>query len=173
MNFEQRAKIEEVDLVKATQADIDFYYNLKCEKSNIYWSGLLTRPDYDDFKDWYEINVINNKISFYFITHNNLKVGAIYYRIIDENHCNYLGLAVTEKVEGRGIATFAVSKFLEHIRMTNPKCKIIDFYIRIDNFASQKVHEKLGFKKTGKTEAVYLESEGKKITMEYWRYVLS
>lgn len=173
MNLAQRAKIEEVDLVKATLEDYDFYYNLKCEKTNIYWSGFLTRPDYDGFKDWYENNVIKNKISFYFITHNNLKVGAIYYRIIDENHCNYLGLAVTEKVEGRGIGTLAVSKFLEHIRRTYPKCKIIDVNIRIDNFASQKVHEKLGFRKTGETEDVYLESEGKNIAMEYWRYVFS
>lgn len=170
MYIQNSAKLEDIEMVNSTMEDYEFYYNLKCEESNIYWSGYTKKPDYNNFKQWYMDNVISKRISFFIILYNNEKVGAIYFNMIDDSYCNYLGLAITERVQGRGIATLAVLKFFEYIRKNYPKCMTIGFYIRLDNLASQKIHAKLGCTKTDKIEERYLESEEKNIIMEFWQY---
>ncbi len=167
-----KAKLSDICLVSATIEEYDFYYNLKCEESNIYWTGHDKKPDYNSFKNWYVDNVLSKKLSFYIIKWRDVNVGAIYYNMVSNDFCNYLGLAITEKVQGKGIATLAVTKFIEHIRMIYPDCTKIGFYIREDNTVSQNIHKKLGCVKTGETEELYLASEKKNIIMDYWQLLL-
>lgn len=163
----QKATLDEISFIKGVLEDYDFYYELKSEPSNIYWSGHKNRPDYNNFKIWYIENVINEQIIFHFICWNGKKVGALYFSINNAICINY-GIAVSERVQGRGIASLAVNKFIDIIKFKYTSCKQIRFLIREDNVASIKIHEKLGFQRTGKNEYKFLESDGREIKMEEW-----
>lgn len=156
---------DEIQFIIGNIEDYEFYYDLKCEESNIYWSGYKYKPTYEKLKQWYIDKVINNGIEFRFIEYNNVKVGALYYKL-EDSICKYLGLAVSEKFSGNGIAKATVEKFINEIKNLN--CKKIQFFIRTDNLASIKIHEKLGCKRSGHTEYLYIESEDRDVLMEEW-----
>ena len=80
--------------------------------------------------------------------------------------CTYLGLAISEKFQGKGIARLAVEKYLEYVKFNYPSCKKIKFFIREDNNISIKIHEKLGCRRTGRFEYNFLASDDKDIKME-------
>lgn len=163
---------EEITLTNARIKDYDFYYDLKSEPSNIYWSGHKNKPDYNSFKKWYIENAIEQRISFKFIEWKGEKIGAIYFKI-DDKICTYLGLAISEKFQGKGIARLAVEKFIECVKYNYHNCEVIRFLIREDNNISIKIHEKLGCRKTGKFEYTFLVSDDKDIKMEEWELKLS
>lgn len=166
-----KAGLEEVNLINARYEDYDFYYDLKSEPSNIYWSGHKKKPDYSSFRNWYIENVIEQRIMFKFIEWKGEKVGAIYFRI-DDQICSYLGLAISEKFQGKGIARLAVEKFIEYVKSYYNSCETIKFFIREDNNISIKIHEKLGCRKTGKFEYTFLASDDKEIKKEEWQLIL-
>lgn len=167
-----KAQSDEVKLVDATLEDYDFYYRLKSEESNIYWSGHKKKPDYDGFKKWYMTNVIDKGIVFKFIEFNGQKAGALYFRVENEE-CTYLGIAVSELYQGMGISEIALEKLNEYLNATYPECNFIKVLIRFDNDRSIHIHEKLGYKRTGVTKPLYLESDEKDIIMEEWQLLLS
>lgn len=168
----ENIKIQEIELINATIDDYDFYYALKSEKSNIYWSGHKRKPDQKKFRSWYRINVLNSDICFKIILCKGKKVGVIYFKLIDQLKCNYLGLGISEKYQGKGIASVVVLKFIENLKINFPNCLKIIFFIRADNLNSQKIHLKLGCTKTGEYEDQYLKSNKTEVTLEEWELIL-
>ena len=61
-----------------------------------------------------------------------------YIRIRDEGH--EITYCVSPEYHGKGVGTFMIQKF-------SPRWAWVDAYVKVDNIASQKVFEKLGFEK--------------------------
>jgi len=162
-----KAISEEIRLIEPKIEDYDFYYDLKSEKTNIFWSGHTQKPNYETFKVWYIENVINKSIIFKFIDWKNKHVGALYFKIYN-NICTYLGLAISEKYQGLGISKIAVLAFINHIKEVYVDCETIKFYIREDHYQSISIHKKLGCIQSGEYEYKFLESENKEIKMIEW-----
>jgi RimJ/RimL family protein N-acetyltransferase len=167
----KKAQPDDVKLINPTLDDYDFYYNLKSEESNIYWSGHKKKPDYEGFKKWYMTNAIEQGIVFKFIEFSGQKAGALYFRV-ENNECTYLGIAVSELYQGMGISEIALEKLNEYLDTTYPECSHIKVLIRIDNERSIHIHEKLGYNRTGVKKPLYLESDEKEIIMEEWQLFL-
>lgn len=49
-----------VSIRLAAPEDFEFFYQLKCEPSNIFWTGFDTPPERTSFQKWYE-RIIQNK----------------------------------------------------------------------------------------------------------------
>ena len=43
-----------VSIRLAAPEDFEFFYQLKCEPSNIFWTGFDTPPERTSFQKWYE-----------------------------------------------------------------------------------------------------------------------
>ena len=48
-----------VSIRLAAPEDFEFFYQLKCEPSNIFWTGFDTPPERTSFQKWYE-RIIQN-----------------------------------------------------------------------------------------------------------------
>ena len=40
--------MEEISIRKAAEQDFDFFYSMKCDGDNIYWTGYSSPPSRDD-----------------------------------------------------------------------------------------------------------------------------
>ena len=71
-----------VSIRLAAPEDFEFFYQLKCEPSNIFWTGFDTPPERTSFQKWYE-RIIQNQgektnRKIYIIMDDNTPVGHIY-----------------------------------------------------------------------------------------------
>ncbi len=161
--------MEDVALKTGTESDFDFYYSLKCEKSDKYWMGFRENPDRQLL-----YNCFITRIS----TSQDRTGGSKLIKLISRfgEHTGYvqftfnnadieLGISIAERFQGLGIGTKAIRCAVEYLESIGEKREIFA-RIREDNAASQKCFAKNGFIQTNKYEAVfypYVEREIKKI----------
>ncbi|MFF3102178.1 GNAT family N-acetyltransferase [Viridibacillus arvi] len=100
------------------------------------------------------------------IDEENQKVGAVWYRLFEENNKGYgyvddntpeLGIAVVEKGRGKGIGTLLMNKIMQ-LAMTDGY-KSISLSVDPDNRNAVHIYNKLGFQEYG--------ISGTSITMVY------
>lgn len=115
---------------------------VNCDKK--YWEfvrSLRTHPEnQNSFQTQTEITSEEQK-AFMLKNSKNYKICILkgmpvgYVGLINENEVTY---CVDPKCKGKGIGTFMIKEILK---------EGIDAYVKMDNIASQKVFEKLGFEK--------------------------
>ena len=169
----ETVRYDHISLVRGDINDFEFYYRLKCEESNIEWSGFIGKPDREKLFSWYKNNVLDKKYEFFIIKNNNMYVGALYFKFNSTESCEFLGIGVSEKEQGKGIAVFALKRFIEYIIKNYPSCKIITTLIREDNLKSQQAFKRAGFLFSGKIEYKYLSSIARKIKMQRFEIELN
>jgi len=146
--------IPKIEIKKATILDFDFYYKVKSEPDNIYWTGHSKAPNYEELKKWYYNTIMfNNKKIIYIPFYQDQRIGYLYVDIKDKNVVE-LPMGISKKYEGTGLAYYVFKKFIELVvrDYNNPR---FEFWIFKSNLASKMLCTANGFIATKETKKVY------------------
>ncbi|MCU6753622.1 GNAT family N-acetyltransferase [Bovifimicola ammoniilytica] len=130
-----------INISVAKDSEFKEYYAIRCEKSNIYWSGYHNPPDYDIMKKCYSQRTEKDRFSeigdkrVYFIRENinNQVVGFIQLSIMADGI--EMGYGIKEKFQGNHYATEAIKLAIEEAQNISDNIYV---KIRENNVASQK-----------------------------------
>lgn len=151
--------------------DIDAFYELKADPSNVFWTGWKNLPEYSNIKKFVE-NVINNLKTIqdrriYVAEDNGEIIGYVYIDYVNEDTF-HLSPAVHSKYQGKGYGKELIGLGLkEGLRLGY---KNMEAYIREDNVVSQKCFEYNGAHKTDTYQNKYIENQEKEIKMIRYLY---
>jgi Sortase and related acyltransferases len=157
-----------VEVYLATEDDISFFYEIKNNEDNMYWSGHSAKPVYDKIRSFFIEQIQNQNIELrrkiYIIADNSNKVkyGYLYLDPIDSDTAS-VSIAVLDKYSGNGIGRNAMKSLMEVARNQGYKILIAD--IREDNIRSQRLFGAVGFHQTEKNRLMYLENISKEVRM--------
>lgn len=162
-----------VFLRNAKEEDFPYYFDLKSEKSDMYWMGFEKAPDREKL-----FRIFKGRMKT-----ENPQIGEKRIKIIvsDEVPAGYvqctfneeeieLGIGISEKNQNCGIGTAALKLILQDYE--NDK-RIIFARIRDDNLASQKIFQKNGFKPTEIVEELFYPYVNKVIPVRKYIYIKS
>jgi RimJ/RimL family protein N-acetyltransferase len=131
--------------------DFDFFYAIKCEEKNMYWTGHLRKPDRESLRTWFSSALERSDRETLIFEFDGAAVGYAY---VDHHPEDYeTSLAVSEQHEGRGFGSQIVAETVAHIRRTHQPKPIIAWVIE-RNVGSVRVHERAGYRRTGKIRRV-------------------
>lgn len=159
----------------AEMEDFEFFYNLKCEKLNIFWTGHKEKPERENLHKFF-VNAVNNAVKketrkIFIIENDNDKVGHIYI-IPDENNDVFaVSIALSENYVGHGYAKKAIELGFE-IGIGYGYKKAIAF-IREDNIRSINSFTSSGFKLSNYYEMRYIPNLEKEVKMFIFEKIYS
>ncbi|MDR1522246.1 MAG: GNAT family N-acetyltransferase [Streptococcaceae bacterium] len=161
----------------ANMNDFDFFYNIKKQSENIYWTGFNSPPNVDGLFKWFysiiekQTKSENRKIYIIKLLCDDLveKCGYMYLDYINNNQCN-ASIAVSNKFMNFGIGTKAINEFCIIARKMGFKEVIAE--IREDNFKSQKIFSNNGFINIKESKKKKLENQLQKINMFKYKFIL-
>ena len=163
-------------IVPVSADDFEFYYLMKCEKENIYWSGFKSAPDKEKLHTWFMQKVDQFKVKDSYklyimlatIDQNYTKVGYLsLYPSCNCKDCCEISIGVSSSYTGKGIGTKAIRRAIEESAKLG--YRKIFAYIRKDNGRSQAAFTKAGFILTEKSKEVFFENINRNVEM--WEYV--
>src|SRR5690606_10951284 len=101
--------MKKIVIKKAVPSDFDFFFKIKSEYSNIYWTGHKNKPDYQNLKEWF-INNLNQELREIFILcYSNEKIGYIYLDKINSNELE-MSIAIAERFQNKGLGYSSIKK---------------------------------------------------------------
>ena len=137
----ERKPFNMLSLNEATLNDFDFYYELKSERSAIYWGGFSEKPDIDKLKTFWENTVVkkDEKRKILIVKDGITNVG--YVQAIIEDHRINFSLGISETARGKGYGKLSIELALDYFGWNR------EFYchIREDNIPSIKSFTANGF----------------------------
>lgn len=150
----------------AKKDDFDFFYKLKSEDFNVFWTGGESKPDMENLKEFFfdavdkahhsgtrKIYMIENEL--------HEKIGHLY--IIPSGENFELACAVLHEFGGRGYAKKAIKLGLEEGERLGFKRMVSS--IREDNIASMKAYTACGIKVLEDYKEKFIPGLGKKVKM--------
>lgn len=150
---------------KIEKEDIDKYYEIKCEDSNIFWTGWDTKPKYENICKFINNCIENEKNKLarkvYLVEDDDMNVvGYMYIDPVDEN---IFDLPVAVKNNSTVKASDIIKQGLEMAKQLG-FTKLIG-YIREDNVFSMKAYKKNGVTITDEYIEKYIPMLDKKVKM--------
>lgn len=150
----------------ATEDDFNFFYKIKKNKDNMYWSGYSKEPNKERLKDFF-YNTIHsqndtNKRKIYIVKFKDSKCGYLYFDPIDVKNV-MISVAILDVFSGKGIGKLAVKNLID-IAFQNGIKKIIA-EIREDNIRSKKLFTSIEFAETKEFRLMKIENMNKEIKM--------
>lgn len=150
----------------AEKEDFEFFYKLKSEDFNIFWTGGESKPDRENLKEFFFDAVDNADKSGtrkIYIIENKLgeKVGHLY--IIPDGDNFELACAVLHEFGGCGYGKKAIKLGLEEGKRLGFKRMVS--CIREDNIASMKAYTACGIKVLENFKEKFIPRLGKKVKM--------
>ena len=101
----------------ATMEDFEFFYELKCEESNIFWTGHGEKPQRENIYNFYKNAIANadkqEARKIIIVESDGVPVGHLYLIPDLENNCFDLAPAISEKYRGKGYAKMAYEQGLK------------------------------------------------------------
>lgn len=156
-------------LKPAALEDFAFFYELKCEESNIFWTGHGEKPKrenlYNFFKGAVENAARDDARKIYIIENDGVPVGHLYLIPDPENNSFELAPAVSEKHRGKGYAGtalklgLALAEKLGYTRLYTS--------IREDNLPSLKAFAACGARILPEYRMVYIPKLDKEVKMYF------
>lgn len=158
-----------VKLRLATLNDFDFFYGLKCEESNIDWTGHGEKPKREDLYRFFKKAVENADApearKIFIVENEDAPVGHLYLIPNPEDNSFELAPAVLEKHRGKGYAKMIIEQGL----------KLGEAYhfdrmytsIREDNIPSLKAFTSCGVTVLRDYKMVYIPKLGKEVKMYF------
>lgn len=150
----------------ATIDDFDFFYEIKSEENNIFWTGHKEKPNKDNLLIFFEKIIKNCKKKeerkIYIIKEKN-SGGVGYLYIIPDKDNFDLASAILSKYQGKGFGKKAIQLGLEEGKKLGYK-KMVGS-IREDNVASMKAYTACGVKLTQNYKMVYIPKLNKEVKM--------
>lgn len=159
-----------VSIRLAASEDFEFFYQLKCEPSNIFWTGFDKPPEKEHLRKWFtdmisrQADKLSRKI--YMILDDDTispqTVGYMYLDPVTADICE-TSIAVSEQFWGRHYAQIAWSLVEKDAKQMGFR-QIVAF-IREDNAASIKMHTACGAVMTDGFEMAYIPQLQKEVKM--------
>ena len=125
--------------------DFDFYYNLKCEPSSVYWSGFEKEPDRENLKAHFHKLITGGfpERTLYILEDEKMPVG--YIQLTRNNPSEIeIGYGVSERFRGNGYGVQLLLEAKKIVAGATGDIRLIG-YVRDDNYASKRCFEKAGF----------------------------
>ena len=150
----------------ATKEDFDFFYALKSEDFNIFWTGGLDKPEKDKLRSFFYSAVDRadekNTRKIYIIENEEgNKVGHLY--ILPNGEEYDLPCAILSNYGGRGYAKQAIKLGLAEGKRLGFKRMVGS--IREDNIASKKAYTACGVRVLDDYKETYIPKLGEKVKM--------
>jgi RimJ/RimL family protein N-acetyltransferase len=106
------------------------------------WTAVIPWPyNITDANWWINNNIPQKRLGIYLLPAQIL-IGTISMPVADAEE---VGFIINAKYEGKGYATEALRSVIDFV-FNNSDLKFIDSAVHYENLASQRVHEKAGFK---------------------------
>lgn len=133
-----------IGIRKATRSDFDFFYKIKSEYSNIFWTGHKKPPSYEKLKEWYTRTLLHNDKKVIYIASNlGQDIGYLYIDIIEKDLIE-IAIAISEKYQGKELGSHVLGKFLKIILHDYNKPEIVAWIFE-SNIASKRIFTKNAF----------------------------
>lgn len=156
-----------VQIRDASLEDFYFFYELKSEESNIFWTGHACKPNKENLFLFFSTAIENAKEKearkIYIVEDNGTNVGCLY--IIPTGECFDLVTAISDSCQGRGYGKIAIALGLDKGRQLG--YKKMRGSIREDNIASMKAYAANGVKILQDYKMVYIPKLDKEIKMYF------
>lgn len=153
-----------IELTKTTTQDLETLFVFQTNQEGIRMAAFTAEDPADKtayMKKWTSI-VANPNIQMQTIRFQNTIVGSvIHFEMMGETNVSYW---IDQQYWGKGFATAGLKRFLE----ISPK-RPLHARVAFDNFGSQKVLEKCGFKSIGKDKGF---ANARKMEIEEFIYIL-
>lgn len=155
----------------ATKEDFDFFFELKSEEFNIFWTGGESAPERNNLEKFFYSAVDNAHVpecrKIYIIENEeNLRVGHLY--IIPNGEEYELATAIREEFVGNGYARRAIRLGLEEGKRLGFKRMVSS--IREDNVASMKAYKSCGVEVLNDYKEVFIPGLRKNVKMYIIKY---
>lgn len=133
-----------INIKLATKDDFEFFYDLKCENSNIFWTGNGEKPLRKNIKNFFDSCLEKENLLYerkiFIVYDEDIRVGYLY--VIPNGDDVDLPVAIAEAHRGRGFAEKAILCGIEYSK--NKGFRRLVGHIREDNLASTNVYKKCG-----------------------------
>lgn len=165
----------EASIRKAAESDFDFFYLIKCEEDNIYWSGHTALPLRDNLYHFFCSHIqsqdLLNKRTIFIVEekHDGIRVGYLYLDPIKSDSAE-ISVGIMQAFSGQGLGRQAVCELCDlayNFGFTN-----IYAMVREDNFQSQKMFQHAGFEKADTFRFQFIQNLNKEIKMITFEKVL-
>lgn len=151
-------------------SDFEFYYDLKCESSSIYWGGFEKPPDKEGLRIHF-LRLMQGEIpkrKLYLLEDQGRPVGYLQLTRNSETEIEF-GYGVSERFRGCGYGSAIVG---EAKRLVSEMENTVDLiaYVREDNYASRKCCEKNGMLQTDKYDIRHFALDRADVKMDQYRW---
>lgn len=153
-----------VSIRVATLEDFDFFYDMKCEDTNIFWTGHDEKPEKKNLMSFFKKAIENTEKGgrlIYIIEDEGMKVGHLY--IIPVGDYFELASAISQKYQRKGYGKKAIQLGLMEGKRIGYKKMVTS--IREDNIASMKAYISCGVTVTNDYKMVFIPQLGKEVKM--------
>lgn len=136
-------------LVEATLDHFESFYILKCERTNIEWTGFSQAPSQDYFYKWYIKQLCSTKRSIYFLLVDNNLAGYCYLDTIDE-YTVEIAYGISELYSGKGKGTELIAAIIDVLGERGIRSVVA--WVSEANIGSSKILLKNSFIKKSQSE---------------------
>ena len=134
-----------MELRKAQLSDFESLYSLRCEDTNIRWTGHQEAPDKEKLDEWFTKALENPKRDIYLYCDGNECLGYLYIDVVDDKE-REIAYGVSQYHQGKG---YASSMIMDCFQILRKECvRLVRAAISESNVASEHVAIKNGLKKT-------------------------
>lgn len=145
--------ISKISIRKASDKDFDFFYKLRCEYTNIFWTGHSKPPEYQKLKEWYDKTLSDGHKIIYIASYSCQDIGYLYLDII-KNNLVEIAIGISEDFQGKGLGYYVLNEFCKMILNDYNKPEI-NAWIFESNEASKRIFTKNGFYPTKERRKVF------------------
>lgn len=158
----------DIEIREAIDTDFDFFYSIKCEDDNMYWSGHTLRPQYDTLYAFFAAQIRHEDIFNYrtiFIVEEKCSGQSVGYLYLDPTGIDTaeMSVAIAKSYSGRGFARQAVCELCRYA--WDYGFKHISAMIREDNVKSQNMFTHAGFARTDIYDYQFIQNLNKEVKM--------
>lgn len=103
-----------MELKRAILSDFEVLYQLRCEDTNIRWTGHQTAPDRDNLHGWFCKTLSNPNRDIYLYWKDNVCIGYLYVDTVSPQQ-REIAYGISECHQGKGYASKMISDCLHLI----------------------------------------------------------
>jgi len=96
----------------AAAGDFDGFYRLRCQASNIAWTGHTSEPEYGSLSHWYEKQLRSVTRTIYVLTERFRVVGYLYADVHSSEEVE-IGYGIDEELSGCGLGTKMIGLYTQ------------------------------------------------------------
>jgi RimJ/RimL family protein N-acetyltransferase len=158
----------EIEIRKAAETDFDFFFSIKCDEDNVYWTGHILPPLRDNLYRFFCSQIQHQDLvtrRTIFIVERKRDGASVGYLYLDPTGKDSaeVSIGIMRPFSGRGLGRQAVRE------LCNLAWKFgfenIFAMVREDNLRSQRMFQHAGFKKTEIFQYQFIQNLNQKVKM--------